>query len=130
MFCMKQCSPLVKWIEEKSFFLICGLKTIKTCTRYQRGKILHLPKTISSGNLHPNSFLNMKEHFQTRIYHHPTLSNLKKIVIQESNYRGEKNTPLRFFIAEKSIKLHKVHKMPLEPLYATLTEIINMDCGN
>lgn len=36
----------------------------------------NLPKTIFLGNLHPSSFLNMKEHFQTHTFHHPTLSNL------------------------------------------------------
>jgi hypothetical protein len=36
-----------------------------------------LPKTIFWGMLHPNSFRNMKEHFEIQTFHHPTLSNLK-----------------------------------------------------
>lgn len=36
-----------------------------------------LPRTIFLGMLHPNSFQNKKGHFETQIFHHPTLSNLR-----------------------------------------------------
>ena len=77
----KQNVLLVRIWTSIMYVRVMSTNTIIHCIQWKvrYGKILHLPKTIFWGTLHPSSFLSKREHFQTQTFHHPTLSNLKRI---------------------------------------------------